>query len=121
MDLIVGLFVLALIGISLVGAFFLVAFIWAALTKDKPDPRVPAELAKLFNGRSRVSYQMSFGSLTYEQVVMGGIERGYTLTHDSGDKGLQTLIFTLTDPTKLHPIPTAPLLQALPPTASPPG
>lgn len=103
MELLLGLVVLAILGVMAFG-FFGLMFAGASLrAESKAKANAPATLDVAFDGRRRVIYKINgFAGLKFDDVVTGAEDRGYRLTGDSGADqfGNRTLIFGLAQPSE---------------------
>lgn len=113
MELLIGLAVLGVIAFGVFGLGFMG---WINSSGAKTREQAAQMLDGLFDGSPNVTYRTHVRALPYETVVLGADERGYTLSHETDERGVKVLIFKLTDRSK---VPTAPM--PVEPTASSPA
>lgn len=92
-----------MLGMEIVVLFIvlLAAMLWGAValfdqSRKEAEGRAPQILDEAFDGKEAVSFTVSAGTLPFEQVVAGALERGYRLQAQSGrdSYGTQTLVFS---------------------------
>jgi hypothetical protein len=91
------LLVLLLIGgLMLAGWLGLALFVHGERTRKRAEARAPEILDAAFNGSPQVVFEVNMETPSYETVVLGAMQRGYALIHetDTVEGGLaKTLIF----------------------------
>lgn len=104
MGFLIGLVVLGVIAFGAVALGFMG---WIGSSEAKTREQAPQILDDLFDGSPTVTYRTHLRALPYEVIVLGGEDRGYTLSHETDERGVKVLIFKFTDRSK---VPTPPEL-----------
>lgn len=91
-----------LLGLAVLVLLFFGAVFWVGLAvigkSERDQKKAESNSAEIldaaFDGRPNVTFNVNWGSLKYETVIMGATERGYRLAHQAGDlKTAMTLVF----------------------------
>lgn len=100
MGLLLGFIALILVGLVILYAIGGVAaiglFTHGEKTRARAEARAPEILDAAFDGREDAVFKINLETPSYETVVLGAKQRGYTLTSETSDSSsgiAKTLIF----------------------------